>query len=141
MGIGNADLLAQRPQRSARCAGVRPQVVARKIDVLPTQRRQVLEQLGLDLFPMPLQMVQYRLHVGRVPQDNGSGDQVEGACPVSLGLNPMVANPTGAVKEDRPLEGVLRLALVQLTCGAAPFFRLFDPIEGEKLSIGVEHWV
>lgn len=51
---------------------------------------------------------------------------------MSLGLNPMVANSAGAVKEDRPLEGVLCLALVQLTCGVAPFFRLFDPIEGEK---------
>ena len=103
--------------------------------MLPTQRRQVLEQLGLDLFPLALQMAQRCLQVGRVPQDDGPRDQIEGACPISLSLNPMVANPAGAVKEDRPLEGVLRLALVQLTRGAAPFFRFFNPVEREKRSL------
>jgi hypothetical protein len=40
----------------------------------------------------------------------------------------MVAYPAGAVKEDRALEGVLRLALVQFARSTAPFFRLFDPV-------------
>ena len=54
---------------------------------------------------------------------------------MALGLKSLIANPACTMKEDRTLERVLRLALVQLAGRAAPFLGLLDPVEREQRAL------
>src|SRR3546814_2216912 len=56
------------------------------------------------------QMPHGGFEVGRVPQNDGAGDQVERTRAVALGLEPMIPQSAGAVEEDGALQRVLRLA-------------------------------
>ena len=40
------------------------------------------------------------LQVGRVPQDDGTGDEVQRARPMALGLQRMIADTADAMEED-----------------------------------------
>lgn len=52
-----------------------------------------------------------------------------------LSLQAVVADAAGAMEEDRALERVLRLTLVQFARGLASFLGPFDPVEREQRAL------
>ena len=79
----------------------------------PSQRRQVLIQVGIHRLSGGGQPLGCPLQVNRVPQNNGGGHQVEAAGPVSLLLEAPISNLAEAVKEHRPGQGVSGFTLVK----------------------------
>ena len=47
-------------------------------------------------------------------------------------LNTVIVQASGAMEEDRTLEGITCLALVQVPSGPTPFLRMLDPVEHEQ---------
>lgn len=72
------------------------------------------------------------LQIGRAPQYDRPQDDVDGAGPVGLRLETVIAKATDAVNEDGLLQGILGFALVQLPRGVATLFGAFDPVEPEQ---------
>lgn len=72
------------------------------------------------------------LQVGRVPQDDGTGDEVQRARPMALGLQRMIADTADAMEEDGAFQGIFRFSLVEFAGGAATLFGLLDPVEREQ---------
>ena len=56
-----------------------PEVIAGQVDVLPAERRQVLQQAVIDGWPWPTQGVRGPLQIDRVPQHDGRRHQVGAA--------------------------------------------------------------
>lgn len=103
--------------------------------MLPSEWREVLEQVGRHRAALPIEMAHGGFEVGGVPQHDRAGDQIERAGAVSLGLQAVVADAADAMEEDRALECVLRLALVQLARGLAALLGPFDPVEREQRAL------
>lgn len=95
----------------------------------------MLEHVGRHRAALTLEVPHDGLKVGRVPQHDCARDEVERARAMALSLNSLVANPTCTMEEDRPLERVLRLALVQFADRAAAFLGLFNPVEHEQRAL------
>ena len=66
------------------------------------------------------------LPVGRVPQDDGTGDEVQRARPMALGLQRMIADTADAMEEDGAFQGIFRFSLVEFAGGAATLFGLLE---------------
>ena len=93
----------QRSRRSeltcADLGAAAPQVIAGQIDVLPAERRQVLQQGVIDGMAVATHRVRCTLQINRIPQNDGRRHQVEAAGPVALLLKTAVANFAQAVEE------------------------------------------
>ena len=81
--------------------------------MFPTQRRQVLKQVGVHRLSSVSQPLGCPLQVDRVPQHNGGGHQVEAGGPVVLLLEAPIPDFTETVEEHRPGQGIASLSLVQ----------------------------
>lgn len=69
------------------------------------------------------------LQVGRVPEDDSTGDEVERARPMGLGLQGVIADVADPVEEDGAFQCIFGLTLVEFAGCAAPLFWLLDPVE------------
>ena len=56
-----------------------PFVVARQVDVLPAQRRQMGKISGRRMVPLLSQVIDRPLQIGRVPQNDGGDEQIRTA--------------------------------------------------------------
>ena len=63
-----------------------PDVVAGEADVLPAERGDVTDQRGRHRRVATPERVERRLQIARVPQDDGSDQQVQPRCPIGLVL-------------------------------------------------------
>ncbi|KDE19010.1 hypothetical protein BJI49_10125 [Acetobacter pasteurianus] len=120
--------MPKRAEFPFRDAGVGPEVIPGQVDMLPPQRREMLEQIRRNGSSLTFEMPHCGSEIGGVPQYDGAGDEIERARPMSLGLQSVIADPAGAMEKDGALEGVLGLSLVQLAGGAAAFFGELDPV-------------
>ena len=81
--------------------------------MLPTERRQVLQQRVINGMAVATQRVRSPFQIDRVPQHDGSRYQIEAASPLALLLETAVADFTQAVEKHCPGQRIARLALVQ----------------------------
>lgn len=72
------------------------------------------------------------LHVGRIPEDDSTGDEVECARSMGLGLQCVIADTADPVEKDGAFQRIFGLTLVEFAGRATPLFGLFDPIEREQ---------
>lgn len=63
----------------------------------------MLQQVRRDRSPKVGETHPSRLEVGRVPQDNSTGDEIERARTMALGLQRMIADTADAMEEDGPI--------------------------------------
>jgi hypothetical protein len=96
-----------------------PEVIAGQVDVLPAQRRQVLQQAAIDGLAVATQGVRRPLQTDRVPQHDSRRHQVEAAGPVALLLETAVADFAQPVEEHGAGQRVAGFALVQSGMHAA----------------------
>ncbi len=78
--------------------------------MLPTERRQVLQQRVINGMAVATQRVRSPFQIDRVPQHDGSRYQIEAASPVALLLETAVADFTQAVEKHCPGQRIARLA-------------------------------
>ncbi len=97
--------------------------------MLPAKRREVVQKVGLDRAANAGEMRSGGLQVGRIPQDDGTGDEVERACAMALGLQRMIADAADAMEEDGAFQRIFCFPLVEFAGGAATLFGLLDPVE------------
>ena len=111
---------------------LRPDVIPGQVDVLPAQRREVLEQgliHGLAVLP---DRANRPLQIDRVPEHDGRRHQIQAAGAVALVLEAPVAHLAQAIEEHGPGQGVSGLALVEPSLDAAAQFDVLQPVEGEQ---------
>ena len=99
--------------------------------MLPTQRRQVLQQRGI----VTVQSRGGTLQVDRVPQDDGCRHQVEAGSPVALLLEATVADFAEAVEEHGASQRVTRLAFVEPSMHAAAQLDALQPVQDEQRAL------
>ena len=99
--------------------------------MLPTERRQVLQQRVINGMAVATQRVRSPFQIDRVPQHDGSRYQIEAASPVALLLETAVADFTQAVEKHCPGQRIARLALVQAGMHAAAQFHALQPVQDE----------
>ncbi len=97
--------------------------------MLPTERRQVLQQRVINGMAVATQRVRSPFQIDRVPQHDGSRYQIEAASPVALLLETAVADFTQAVEKHCPGQRIARLALVQAGMHAAAQFHALQPVQ------------
>ena len=90
-----------------------PCVDAGKIDMFPTERRNMLEQSVGDLPAVLPEVGDGATEIDGVPMDNGADDQIQAGSTEGLALEGSVANLTAFVEEDGTLELVGGLALIE----------------------------
>lgn len=71
------------------------------------------EKIIRDNFAARAQFVDGAAEINRVPEDDCGDGEVEAGCAIALIFEGAVADFAEAVEEDRPLEGMVRLALVE----------------------------
>ncbi len=71
------------------------------------------EQILTDPFAFGMQFGNGVAEVDRIPNDDGGDDEIEAISPVALIFERPVADFTESMKEHRPGESVLRLALIE----------------------------
>ena len=103
--------------------------------MLPPQGGEVLEEVGRDGSPLAFEMPHCGFKIGGVPQDDSTGDEVERAGSMALGLQSMITDTACAMEEDSAFEVVLGLSLVQFAGGAASLLGEFDPVEREQCTL------
>ncbi len=101
--------------------------------MLPTERRQVLQQRVINGMAVATQRVRSPFQIDRVPQHDGSRYQIEAASPVALLLETAVADFTQAVEKHCP--AIARLALVQAGMHAAAQFHALQPVRDEQRAL------
>ena len=111
-----------------------PDVVAGQVDVLPTERRQVSQQMVGHILG-PSKGCDGALEVSRVPQDDCGDEQVEAGGAVLLVLVGAVADFPEPMDEDRARQAVAGFALVQLLTGFAAQLGFADPVEREQRTL------
>lgn len=97
--------------------------------MLPTQRRQLLIQIGIHRLSGLSQPLGGPLQVDRVPQHDGGGHQVQSAGPIALLLEAPIPDFTEAIEEHRPGQGVARLAFVQACMHTAAQLGTLQPVQ------------
>lgn len=90
---------------------VLPDVVAGDIHVLPAERRQGGKVVRTDPFAPGTKGIDRAPEIDGVPQDDGSGDEVERRRAPGLVLERAIAEAAETVDADRAGERVARLAL------------------------------
>ena len=95
----------------------RPDVIAIEGDVLPSERCDVGDELIGDGFAAGTQLVDGASEIDGVPEDDGGDGEIEAGGAVALVFERPVADFAEAMKEHGPLEGVVRLALVEAGVG------------------------
>ncbi|KDK90481.1 hypothetical protein AF31_05569 [Klebsiella pneumoniae CHS 75] len=103
--------------------------------MLPTERRQVLQQRVINGMAVATQRVRSPFQIDRVPQHDGSRYQIEAASPVALLLETAVADFTQAVEKHCPGQRIARLALVQAGMHAAAQFHALQPVQDEQRAL------
>lgn len=103
--------------------------------MLPSQRRQVLQQLVVHRLARVAHRLGGALQVHRVPQHDGGSHQIEAAGPVALLLEAPIPDFAKAVEEHRPGQGVARLPLVQSCMHAAAQLNALQPVEDEQRAL------
>ncbi len=99
--------------------------------MLPTERRQVLQQRVINGMAVATQRVRSPFQIDRVPQHDGSRYQIEAASPVALLLETAVADFTQWRLKNTALgQRIARLALVQAGMHAAAQFHALQPVQG-----------
>jgi len=127
---------AQRPELArADLGAAAPEVIAGQIDVLPAQRRQVLQQRLIDGMAVTAQRMRRTLQVDRVPQHNGRRHQVKAAGPVALLLKAAVTDFAQPVEEHGTGERVAGFALVQPGMHAAAQLDALQPVQDEQRAL------
>ena len=103
--------------------------------MLPTERRQVLQQRVINGMAVATQRVRSPFQIDRVPQHDGSRYQIEAASPVALLLETAVADFTQAVEKHGTGQCVARLALVQPGMHAAAQLDALQPVQDEQRAL------
>ena len=91
-----------------------PGVDARQVDMLPTQRRDMLQQRIWNISSRSFELCDRAVEIDRVPVDDRADDKIEARCAECLTFERPVAEFAALVEED----GALQL-MRGLTCGAA----------------------
>lgn len=97
-----------------------PGVDAGEIYVLPTERRDVLQQLVGNMSAPLAQMGRCPAEIDGVPMDDGADYQVEAGSPECLTVKGAIADFVALVEEDGTLELVRGFALVETGLTAPP---------------------
>ena len=129
-------LIAQWPEQAG--SGLRlfrPDVVAGEADMLPAERGDMPDQLGRHRPAAMSERIERRLQIARVPQDDGSDQQVQPRCPIGLVLERAVAQLAQAVEEYRASKRIACFSLVQPGVGAPAQLAAAEPVEHEKASL------
>jgi hypothetical protein len=114
--------------------GPLPQEISREADVLPAQRRTVLEQAIRNHLPGRAQMCYRVRHIGRVPIYDRGDDKVETRGAELLSFGAAVGDPPLLERADHLGENVALLALVQSSMAPLPKLWAFKPVEHEQRS-------
>ena len=103
---------AQRPEPVWAKVGVgAPEVIAREVDMLPAERREVDEQRIRHRVATAMQGVQCAAEINGVPQGDGGRDQGQAAGTVLLGLGRAVAQAA----EPMEAHGTARASALRLS--------------------------
>ena len=106
-----------------------PLVVARQVDVLPAQRRQMGKISGRRMVPLLSKVIDSPLQIGRVPQNDGGDEQIQTARAVALILIRAVADFAESVEEHGAAKRILLLTLVETDVAATTQFRVLQPLQ------------
>ena len=82
--------------------------------------------------PVPANCGDRALQVDRVPEHDGGNHEVQPTCAMALVLVRAIPQFAQPVEEDRPCQGVSRLALIQPDVDAAAQFDAADVVEQEQ---------
>ena len=110
----------------------RPNIVPIEGDMLPTERRDMSEQIVTDQFSIGPQFGNGVAEIDRIPEDDGGDDEIEARSPVELIFEGAVADFAKAMKEYRPGKRVACLSLVEAGVCPPPQNRIADPVEREE---------
>ena len=129
--------MTKRPEPpGAELRAAAPQVVSGQVDVLPTQRRQVLQQVRIhEMALVARERTRGAVEIDRVPQHDGGRYEVQPAGSIALLLEAAVADLTKAPKEHRARQRIARLAFVQASMYAPPELNTLQPVEDEQSSL------
>lgn len=112
-----------------------PGIDASEIYVLPTERRDVLEQIVRNMPALLPQMGSGTAEIDGVPVDDGADDQIEAGGPECLAVKGAVADFAALVEEDGALELVGGFALVETGLTAPAQRRARIPLNHEQGSL------
>jgi hypothetical protein len=90
-----------------------PAIIAREVDVIPSERGDGREEEGTVDWPVPAQSGDRAFEIDGVPEHDGRGNQIEAAGPVALIFKRPIPDLAEAVKQDGASEGVARIAFVE----------------------------
>jgi len=97
-----------------------PGVDAGKVDMLPTERRDVLQQSIRNITTRSLQLCDCTVEIDRIPVDDRADDEVETRGAERLALERPVADLASLVEEDRAFQLMGSLALVETRLASPP---------------------
>lgn len=122
----------KRAQFLERCEPLQaPDVIARHVDVLPSERRQVRHALRRDRGALVSQHLDSLLEINGVPQDDRRHGEVQPAGLVLEVLTKAVSNSATAVEENGTGKRVSRLSLIESDCCPLPEIGVLDPFQRE----------
>ncbi len=90
--------------------------------------------LRINRYSTDLHRLYCSFHIDRIPQHDGSSDEVQTTGSIALLLKAAVTNLTQAIEEYRSGQGITRLTLVQLRMNAATQLNILQPIQYEQRS-------
>ena len=97
-----------------------PSVDAGKVDVFPTERRDVLRQSIRNVSTRSLQLCDCTVEIDGIPMDDRTDDEVETRGAERLALERPVANLASLVEEDSAFELMGGLTFVETRLASPP---------------------
>ena len=95
-----------------------PCVDAGKVDMFPTERRDVFQQSIRDVSPRSFQLCDRAIKINRIPVHDRTDDEIEPGCAECLAFERPITDFTTLVEKDGALQLMDGLALVE--AGLAP---------------------
>src|SRR5437764_10826536 len=108
----------------------RPDIAARQIDVLPTERREVGEKVVGNVFDLA-QDGNRAVQIAGVPQDDRGDEEVQAGGAMLLIFGGAVANFSEPMDEDGARQAVARLAPIEATARLPRGSRVLHPMQTE----------
>ena len=112
-----------------------PRVDTGEIDVLPTERRDVLEQIVGNVPALLEQIGRGPAEIDGVPMDDGAHHEIESGGTECLTVKRPVTDFTALMEEDGALKLVGSFALVETSLAAPAQYRARIPLDHEQGSL------
>jgi hypothetical protein len=90
-----------------------PDVISGQIDVLPTERGDMGQQIIGNRGSLRLQLADGTVEIDRIPVNGGGGDEAQARCAETLIFEGAVSNFALTMKEHRTPQRIAGLALVE----------------------------